>query len=84
MKRIMYSLAIAASAFCLGCGKSEEPPTPSTPRTPSAAEYKALLEKRASSVDGVKINIWQEVGKFEKATPDEKRYLYKIQESLAK
>ena len=77
MKRIMYLLTIAASAFCLGCGESE-------PDTPSTSEYKALLEKRASSVGGAKINIRQEISKFEKASPAKKRELYRTQESLAR
>lgn len=84
MKRIMYSLAIAASAFCLGCGKSDEPAPSSEPYTPSAAEYKTLLEKRASSVDGANINIRQEVGKFENASPSEKRDRYNRVKSLVK
>lgn len=83
MNRIMYLLAIAVSALCLGCGRSE-PDTLPEPYTPSTAEYKALLEKRASSVSGVKINIRQEVGKFENASSAEKRELYKMQESLAR
>jgi len=83
MKKIMYSLAIAASAFCLGCEKSE-PDTPPEPHTPSTAEYKALLEKRVSSVKGAEINIRQEVGKFENASSAEKRKLYETQKSLAR
>lgn len=83
MKRIMYLLAIAVSALCLGCGKSE-PDTPREPYTPSTAEYKALLEKRVSSVDGANINIRLEVGKFENASPSEKRDLYNRVNSLVK
>ena len=76
MKKIMYSLAIAASAFCLGCGKSDEPTPSSEPYTPSAAEYKALLEKRVSSPGGANINIRQEVSRFQNADDAEKRELY--------
>lgn len=84
MKRIMYSLAIAVSAFCLGCGKSDEPTPSPEPYTPSTAAYKALLEKRAASVDGANINIRQEVGKFENASAAEKRELYNKVNSLVK
>ena len=84
MKRIMYLLAIAVSALCLGCGKSDGPVPPSEPYTPSAAEYKALLEKRVSSPGGANINIRQEVGKFENASAAEKRELYNKVNSLVK
>jgi len=84
MKRIMYSLAIAASAFCLGCGKSDKPVPSSKQYTPSAAEYKALLEKRVSSPGGANINIRQEVSKFENASAAEKRELYNKVNSLVK
>lgn len=77
MKRIMYSLAIAASAFCLGCGKSE-------PDTPSAAEYKAILEKRVSSPGGANINIRQEVSRFQNASDAEKRELYNRAKAFVK
>ena len=83
MKRIMYSLAITASMFCLGCGQSEPDPMPE-PSTPSKAEYKALLEKRVSSVDGANINILQELSKFDNASPAEKRELYNKVKSLVK
>ena len=83
MKKIMYSLTIAISAFCLGCGQSETDSPTETP-TPSTSEYKDLLEKRASSPSGAKINIRQEVGKFENASSAEKHELYETQKSLAR
>lgn len=84
MKRIMYVFAIAASAFCLGCGNSDKPSPSPQPETPSTAAYKALLEKRATSVDGANINIRQEVGKFENASPAEKCALFNKVKSLVK
>ena len=84
MKRIVYSLAIAGLAFCLGCGKSDEPAPTAEPYTPSTAAYKSLLEKRAASVDGANINLRQEVGRFENASAAEKRELYDKVNSLVK
>ena len=51
---------------------------------PTSDDYKKLLEKRKASVDGANINVLQEVGKFEKATDEEKRELYKKVKALVK
>ena len=53
-------------------------------RAVDPAEYKALLEKRAASVDGANINIKLEVSKFEKASDAEKRELYNSVKDLVK
>lgn len=75
MKRIMYLFAIGALVLCQGCG--EEPNVPhQSSATPTTAAYKALLEKRKSSVGGANINIRQEVSKFQNASDAEKRDLY--------
>ena len=84
--KIIYHLIVAALVLCAGCGEKEPPrePQPTSPTTPSVADYKALLEKRASSVDGANINIMQEVGKYENATDEEKRELYNKVKALVK
>ena len=81
--KIIYKLIVATLMLCAGCGdKKPEESKPTPP--PPVADYKALLEKRASSVDGANINIMQEVGRYEKATDEEKRELYNKVKALVK
>ena len=85
--KIIYHLIVAALVLCAGCGDKKdasEGQQPPSPTTPSVADYKVLLEKRASSVDGANINIMQEVGNYEKATDEEKRELYNKVKALVK
>ena len=88
MKEITYLLIIAVCVFCAGCGKEEEKNPVATAAkavaTPTTAEYKALLERRAASVDGAIINIKLEVSKFENASDAEKRELYNSVKDLVK
>ena len=98
MKEIIYSLIVASCVFCAGCQKEEEKnPVAAAAEAVAAGrdaaareaarslyEYKALLEKRAASVDGANINIKLEVSKFEKASDAEKRELYNSVKDLVK
>ncbi len=83
MKRLIYTLFLASAALCAGCTKGDDP-APSGPRVPTASEYKALLEKRAASVDGANINVRQEVSRFENASDTEKLDLYSRVQSLVR
>ena len=87
MKNLICSLVLSASVFYIGCQKEEENPVAAAAesvkaaeeaaaKVPTSEEYRALLERRKASVRSVNVNIWQEVGKFEKATDEEKRELY--------
>ena len=87
--KMIYKLIVAALMLCAGCGDKTDapvqpPPPPPPPPPPSVAAYKALLEKRAASVDGANINIMKEVGRYEKATDEEKRELHNKVKALAK
>ena len=89
MKRIIYSLMTAAVVFCVGCGQKERGAAPSStetlqPTVPTEGQYRALLEKRAASVDGANINIKQEVSKYANASDAEKRELYNKVKALVK
>jgi len=92
MKKLIYSLVLASSVLCIGCRQEERDPleelredlrkaavrkaAEEAARVPASSEYRALLERRKTSVDGANINILQEVSKFENATDEEKRKLY--------
>lgn len=87
MKKLIYSLVLASSVLCIGCSQEERDPleelredlrkaAEEAARVPASSEYRALLERRKTSVDGANINILQEVSKFENATDEEKRKLY--------
>ena len=56
----------------------------SSESVPTSSEYRALLDGRKASVGGANINILQEVSKFENATDEEKRNLYKKVKELVK
>ena len=86
--KIVFKLIVATLMLCAGCGEKEDAPIdnppPPPPVIPTVGDYKALLEKRASSVDGANINIMQEVGKYEKASDEEKKDLYNKVKALVK
>lgn len=72
MKTIFCTFIAIASLFCAGCAPSEMDDKPK-----SESEYRKLLEKRISSAGGAVININQEVNEYRKASPDEKREMYR-------
>ena len=83
MKRIVYALIVTATVICAGCEKREPTLGDSAPqKPPSVLEYKKLLERRVSSVDGAKINIPQEVSTYQNASDDEKMRLFTEKQNL--
>ena len=95
MKKLICSLVLSASVFYIGCQKEEKNPVAAAAesvkaaaeeeaKVPTSEEYRALLERRKDSVRSVNVNIWQEVGKFEKATDEEKRELYNKVKALVR
>lgn len=91
MKQICYALIVATSLFYVGCEKKVptleermEQEGKDVSQPPSEAVYRKLLEKRIASGGGAAININLEVSKYRKATPDEKREMYKKVEALVK
>lgn len=97
MRTFIYVLIIAGSVCNVGC--SEETPSQKAEMSLEKAardvatnavtvigveEYRRLLEKRKKSVGGAEINIMQEVRKFERASEDERRELFKKAKELAR
>lgn len=86
MRNIILVALAATVGFIAGCGSGEDhsDEVAKRPSAHSSAEYRALLEKRASSVDGAKFDIRREVGKYENASEPEKIELYERVEKLVK
>lgn len=88
MNKLLCVCAIATSLFVVGCGGDDDAPqssdSSSESKVPTSLEYRQVLEKRIASPDGANINIRQEIGKFENATDEDKRLMFKKVSDLAK
>lgn len=79
MKKLIYITSLIVLLFFIGCGDDSQPRSSSVQ---PVSEYKKLLEKRVDSVDGANINIRKEVSRYENASDEDKRSLYKKVEDI--
>lgn len=82
MRNIILVALAATVGFIAGCGSGEV--DAKRPSAHSSAEYRALLENLASSVDGATFDIRREVWKYENASESEKIEMYERVEKLVK
>ena len=74
MKTIIYISAIGLSMLLAGCGDD----------VPTSDEYRGMLQKRTSSVNGANINVKMEVDKYEASDDATKKALYDNVERLTR
>lgn len=88
MNKFFCAFTIAVSLLVVGCSGDDDDtqvPEPSQEsKAPTVSEYRQVLEKRIASPDGANINIRQEIGKFENASDEVKRLIFKKVSDLAK
>ena len=85
MKGIVAAVAVVSSVILAGCGESPAPAPQKQPmEAMSVDQYKEILQKRESSVDGADIDVPKMVAEYERASKDERVKLYKKAEELAR
>lgn len=81
MKNLFAILASTVVA-CFLLGGCSEPLQSSQPKVPTAAEYRALLERRIRSSGGADIDVQKAVSEYKNSSDEKKKSLYQNAEKM--